>query len=122
MGRLRTWLGITALGTLIGCADEERPREEPTEEEITELADLMCEAGNACWPDDIEECKAAQGGLPEIFYGGRNEDCSDIWLVFDFYDCKAHLGCADMQRASGEEPDTPCYEEADAAYEAGCLL
>jgi hypothetical protein len=114
------------LSTLIACVDEERPPGEPSDEEIQELADLMCETSEICWSTDvdkakIEACKARQAGLPDRLYGKDNAECADVWLPFEYRDCWAHLGCEDREMA-GSAPGTPCWEEAKAAYDAGCTL
>jgi hypothetical protein len=82
----------------------------------------MCEVGLECTGPGTAECDAVHRSFDDLLFGDRNENCADIWLVFEFHDCRANLGCEDREMATGSFPGTPCYEEAIAAYDAGCML
>jgi hypothetical protein len=115
---------LVAALAVAGCrADEDEPVEPPSEEEVRDLADRQCEQYATCIPGVTEEeaaqCKEDQAGLPARLNDGRNAECEDLWLVIDYNECRASLGCDDYMRGS-EDPDSPCHEELMAVYDAEC--
>jgi hypothetical protein len=123
----RAFFVLVALA-FAGCRPgEDEPVEPPSEEEVRDLADRQCEQHATCLPgvseeetaEQLEECKENQAWLPARLYGDQNAECKDLWLVIDYNECKASLGCEDYLGPS-EDPDSPCLEQLMAVHDAEC--
>lgn len=115
------------LALQLACEEDSESAQPPTGDEIEALVERRCVIRYTCYDvgtDEeavalIEECKSENNLYIRLTEKG-NPECSDLWLVYTFHDCRASLGCRDYIETTPEDPGSPCHEELMAVYDANC--